>query len=71
MIARPKRWERHRRSYLAWPGDEYFTIEFEVVKPPSAEGRAVHVILDNDDVVWLLGELRRHGIDVRSTPMTS
>ena len=71
MIVRPKRWERHRSDYLTWPGDEYFTIDFEVVKPPSAEGRTVHMFLDNDDVVWLLGELRRHAIEVRSTPMPS
>jgi len=62
VILRPK---RYLSGSLRVNYGDNLSIDCEVVHPPSAAGRTVRLLLDNDDVTDLLLELRSAAIHAR------
>lgn len=67
----PRRWlHTGELKPLGWYGDaEGIFVECEAVQPPSAAGRTVYVHIRNEEVEWLMKELRDVAIARRSQPM--
>lgn len=53
-----------------WWEDDMIAIECVVYNPPSMHGRSVLLCLNSEQIVKLMGELRRRAADSRSQPMT-
>jgi hypothetical protein len=55
---------------IGWhPGASGIYFECEIVQPPSSKGRRVTVHIRDDEVLWLMKELKDVSIARRSKPM--